>query len=175
MMHSPEHIETAKRAFRELGIKSIPKKPDDIDAPGCRPRPGVVYWLARKDFADRGYPTRTVRLWSASPGNAEPTPEQWENIGKQCQRLQREMIAWGRTSRLNSEPTGTLPKVEIATLPPLTLNEWRSRDLPEPDFIMGHWLTTTSRALLTAATGLGKTNFGLALGMRASAGEDFLH
>jgi hypothetical protein len=67
------------------------------------------------------------------------------------------------------------PKVEIAVLPPLTLNEWRDRDLPEPDLIMGHWLTTTSRGLLTAATGLGKTNFGLALGMRVAAGEDFLH
>jgi hypothetical protein len=67
------------------------------------------------------------------------------------------------------------PKVEIATLPPLTLNDWRSRDLPEPDFIMGHWLTTTSRVLLTAATGIGKTNFGLALGMRIAAREDFLH
>jgi hypothetical protein len=68
-----------------------------------------------------------------------------------------------------------MPKIEIATLPPLTLDEWRNRDLPDPDFIMGHWLTTTSRVLLTAATGLGKTNFGLALGMRIAAGEDFLH
>jgi hypothetical protein len=67
------------------------------------------------------------------------------------------------------------PKIEITTLPPLTLNEWRNRDLPEPDFIMGHWLTTTSRVLLSAATGLGKTNFGLALGMRAAAAMDFLH
>jgi hypothetical protein len=77
---------------------------------------------------------------------------------------------------LNGASTaGTPPKIEIATLPPLTLDEWRNRDLPDPDFIMGHWLTTTSRVLLTAATGLGKTNFGLALGMRIAAGEDFLH
>ena len=71
--------------------------------------------------------------------------------------------------------SGVPPKIEIATLPPLTLNDWRNRDLPEPDFIMGNWLTSTSRVLLTAATGLGKTNFGLALGMRISAGVDFLH
>jgi hypothetical protein len=64
---------------------------------------------------------------------------------------------------------------EITSLPPLTLDDWRNRDLPEPDFIMGNWLTTTSRVLLTAATGLGKTNFGLALGMRCAAGQDFLH
>jgi hypothetical protein len=67
------------------------------------------------------------------------------------------------------------PEPEIAALPPLTLDDWRNRDLPDPDFIMGHWLTSTSRVLLTAATGLGKTNFGLALGMRAAAGEDYLH
>jgi hypothetical protein len=77
---------------------------------------------------------------------------------------------------LNGEgTTAAPPKIEIATLPPLTLNDWRDRDLPEPDFIMGHWLTTTSRVLLTAATGLGKTNWGIALGMRSAAGEDFLH
>jgi AAA domain len=76
---------------------------------------------------------------------------------------------------LNGAGTPAAPKIEIATLPPLTLDEWRNRDLPDPDFIMGHWLTSTSRVLLTAATGLGKTNFGLALGMRVAAGEDFLH
>lgn len=67
------------------------------------------------------------------------------------------------------------PKIEIATLPPLTLNDWRDRDLPDPDWIMGHWLSTTSRVLLTAATGLGKTNYGLALAMRCAAARDFLH
>jgi hypothetical protein len=67
------------------------------------------------------------------------------------------------------------PKIEISTLPPLTLSDWRHRDLPPPDFIMGHWLSTTSRGLLTAATGLGKTNFALALGIRCAAGQDFLH
>jgi hypothetical protein len=74
-----------------------------------------------------------------------------------------------------SSPSAARPKIEIATLPPLTLDEWRSRDLPEPDLLMGHWLTTTTRALLTAATGLGKTNYGLALGMRCAACKDFLH
>jgi hypothetical protein len=67
------------------------------------------------------------------------------------------------------------PKIEIATLPPLTLDQWRNRDLPEPDFIMGNWLSTTTRGMVTAATGLGKTNFGLALAMRVAGGIDFLH
>jgi RecA-family ATPase len=40
---------------------------------------------------------------------------------------------------------------------------------------MGEWLTTTSRVVLNAATGLGKTNFGLALAGHAAAGRDFLY
>lgn len=67
---------------------------------------------------------------------------------------------------VNGEPDhapATPSPPEIADLPPLTLVEWRARDLPEPDLIMGHWLSTTTRALMTAATGLGKTNFAVAL------------
>src|SRR5713226_2255338 len=87
---------------RQNGVdKATPTKPADIDAPGCRLRPGAIYWIARQDIADRGYPTKTVRLWAASAGKPEPPSAQWQDIGKQCQRLQREMIAWGRTSKLN--------------------------------------------------------------------------
>jgi len=61
-------------------------------------------------------------------------------------------------------------------LPPLTLAEWFARDLPEPDFILGDWLSTTSRTELCAPSGLGKTNFVIALGMRiAATGQGFLH
>jgi hypothetical protein len=58
---------------------------------------------------------------------------------------------------------------------PLTVDEWLTRDLPAPSFVMGNWLTTTSRTILNAPTGLGKTNFSLALGGAMSAGKDFLH
>jgi hypothetical protein len=77
---------------------------------------------------------------------------------------------------IGKNATGGGPaKVEITTLPPLTLDDWRDRDLPAPDLIMGEWLSSTSRVLLTAATGLGKTNFGLGLGIRCAAGANFLH
>lgn len=59
--------------------------------------------------------------------------------------------------------------------PPLTIEEWLSRDLPKPDYILGQWLATTTRALLTADTGLGKTILGLQIAMNVSAGEIFLH
>jgi hypothetical protein len=57
----------------------------------------------------------------------------------------------------------------------LTLAEWAARDLPPPDYICGNWLTTTSRVLVVAPTGLGKTMFGMGLGMATAAGEGFLH
>jgi hypothetical protein len=74
---------------------------------------------------------------------------------------------------LSTSPLTSLPLALAA--PPLTIAEWLARDLPEPDYIMGSWLTTTSRALLVAATGLGKTNVALALGLHIAAGADFLH
>jgi len=58
---------------------------------------------------------------------------------------------------------------------PLTAGEWLERDLPPPDFILGSWLTTTSRAIMNAPTGLGKTNLALALSAHMAAGKDFLH
>jgi hypothetical protein len=67
------------------------------------------------------------------------------------------------------------PEKAPLMLPPLTIGEWLSRDLPAPDFILGDWLSTTSRALLVAPTGLGKTGFALAKALHAAAGKDFLH
>jgi hypothetical protein len=57
----------------------------------------------------------------------------------------------------------------------LTIDEWRDRDLPTPDYLLGEVLSTTSRAIMAAPTGLGKTNFALAIGMRMAAGASFLH
>jgi hypothetical protein len=58
---------------------------------------------------------------------------------------------------------------------PLTLDEWLKRDLPAPDFLLGAWLSTTSRVIINAPTGLGKTLLAIALGMRLAAGSAFLH
>jgi AAA domain/Transcriptional regulator, AbiEi antitoxin len=99
-MPSAEAIQIAKRAAAEM----LPTKPADLDAPGLRLRSGVIYWMPRADIADRGFPTKTVRLWAASPGT-QPTPEQWQHIGKTCCRLQREMLAWERTKKLNPKPS----------------------------------------------------------------------
>jgi hypothetical protein len=58
---------------------------------------------------------------------------------------------------------------------PLTVDQWLTRDLPPRDYIMGNWLTTTSRAIANAPTGLGKTHFAMALFAHMGAGKDFLH
>ena len=58
---------------------------------------------------------------------------------------------------------------------PLRVEDWLARDLPPSEPIMGAWLTKTSRVLLNAQTGIGKTNWGMALFGHAGAGRDFLH
>jgi hypothetical protein len=68
-------------------------------------------------------------------------------------------------------PAG-VPDIKSAVL---ALADWIARKLPEPVYLLGSWLTTTSRTLLVAETGLGKTNFGIALAMAVAAGAPFLH
>lgn len=57
----------------------------------------------------------------------------------------------------------------------LTVAAWLARDIPEPDFLMGRVFSTTNKAMLVAPTGLGKTNFGIALAASMALGKDFLH
>jgi hypothetical protein len=57
----------------------------------------------------------------------------------------------------------------------LTVDQWRERDLPGPDYLLGEVFSTSNRAIMSATTGLGKTNFALGIGMRMAAGMDFLH
>ena len=47
--------------------------------------------------------------------------------------------------------------------------------IPAPDFLMGEVFHTETRAYLIGPTGLGKTNFGMALAAAMAAGTDFLH
>jgi hypothetical protein len=57
----------------------------------------------------------------------------------------------------------------------VTLSDWLSRDLPAPDFILGNWLTTTSRTLVVAPTGIGKTMLGVGMTLAVASGNGFLH
>jgi hypothetical protein len=53
--------------------------------------------------------------------------------------------------------------------------DWFTRDLHKPDLICGNWLTTTSRTILYAPTGLGKTMWAMGLAAALGAGRPFLH
>lgn len=57
----------------------------------------------------------------------------------------------------------------------LAVAEWLDRDLSSPDFLLGEWLSTTSRVMLVAPTGLGKTNLGMAIAFSVADGSNFLH
>jgi AAA domain len=57
----------------------------------------------------------------------------------------------------------------------LSLQGWITRIVEPPVFLMGALVSTTSRVELVAPTGLGKTNFALALAAAIAAGRDFLH
>lgn len=67
------------------------------------------------------------------------------------------------------------PRLIDLTNVPLLIGEWLERDLPDPDFLVGQVLSTTSRIIINAETGLGKTNFVLAAFAHIGAGRDFLH
>jgi hypothetical protein len=76
------------------------------------------------------------------------------------------------------ERVGDVPEAEHQPAPTkmiLTLDEWLERDLPQPDCLLGSWLTTTSRVILNAPTGIGKTMFSVALAMAIPGALGFLH
>jgi AAA domain len=52
---------------------------------------------------------------------------------------------------------------------------WLDRDIPEPDFMLGELLSTTTRMEIIGPTGLGKTNVMLAMAMKIAVAADFLH
>lgn len=55
-----------------------------------------------------------------------------------------------------------------------TAAAWLDRDIPDPDVLLGPFSTTT-RGLISADSGLGKTNFCMAMAFSMSAGRGFLH
>jgi hypothetical protein len=65
--------------------------------------------------------------------------------------------------------------VDSAPSAALKLSDWLSRNLPEPDFLLGELLSTTSRLLIVGPTGLGKTMFGLAVAFAIAGNKGFLH
>jgi hypothetical protein len=68
---------------------------------------------------------------------------------------------------------------EWSSVPPpaptdCTVAAWLARDIPEPDLLLGPF-STTSRTLMVADTGLGKTNLCLAMAFAMALGQPLLH
>ena len=74
----------------------------------------------------------------------------------------------------SAKPNGEVAPANLED-PPLTLDQWAARELPERDFLLGSIFTTTTRAMLSAKTGLGKTHLGFAFGFSMAAQSSFCH
>ena len=84
---------------------------------------------------------------------------------------EREFEARMRKVKANGAGGPLLPDLDRAVLP---LVDWLGRELAPVDPLLGHWLTTTTRALFAAPTGAGKSMLGIAAGMRMSAAMPFV-
>jgi hypothetical protein len=85
-------------------------------------------------------------------------------------------VATSHQSKLAEIIRSATDRLELFDIGTLAIGAWLKRDIPAPDFLFGEVLSTTSRALLAAPTGLGKTMIGLAIAMAVANGPGrFLH
>lgn len=66
-------------------------------------------------------------------------------------------------------------KVKKSRVTCLTPSQWLDRDIEPPDRLLGDLFSTTSRILLSADTGLGKTMLAMAWAFAIGLGKGFLH
>jgi hypothetical protein len=105
---------------------------------------------------------------AAKPAEPPRGAENWDNRGP-TEGYQNGSGGWHETPDNPDRFAAAISKI------PLSLAEWKAREIPPADFICGDWLTTTSRTLMVAPTGIGKTMFTLAIAFAIASGSDFLH
>ena len=93
-----------------------------------------------------------------------------EGERREAERLEVERLPVSDVDSQYGQPA----KTNYADLP-ITLDDWHARKLPERDFLLGSIFTTTTRAMLSAKTGLGKTHLGFAFGFAMAAQSSFCH
>jgi hypothetical protein len=74
----------------------------------------------------------------------------------------------------------TAAEIEALPVPdftkvPMSLERWAGREIQPKDFLLGEVFSTTTRAMLSADTGLGKTHFAFAMGFAMAEGVNFCH
>jgi hypothetical protein len=99
----------------------------------------------------------------------EKEQQEWEEYCRQEQEweayeTQTKALIAKATERSNRSPNRSF-----------TLAEWLERDMQPPDFLLGNLLSTSSRILLYADTGVGKTMLALAVAMASAHSSGFLH
>lgn len=73
------------------------------------------------------------------------------------------------------DAAGTRTK-QLPTLPvPSTPAEWAAYDAGDAEYLLGKVLSTTSRWLMSAEKGIGKSMLSVAMGMRIARGDGFFH
>jgi hypothetical protein len=104
--------------------------------------------------------------------DATETKDKWSSIGNVNE------IGAGTIFQLAKDfgfEVGEFRTRKETVSPPLSIDEWRKRKIPPHDLLLGALFSTTTRATLVAPTGLGKTNFALAMGAGMATGRGFLH
>jgi hypothetical protein len=140
--------------LRTLGVRRVVLH-EDNDAAGRKRTQQLAPALA-------GFATVRVARYADAPEGEDVT--YWvENLGHSKEDLAARIAA--------AEPAGAINFTDT----PLTTQQWLTRDLPEADLLLGHVLSTSTRMLLFADTGLGKTHFTMAVSGHSGVGKDFLH
>jgi hypothetical protein len=83
-------------------------------------------------------------------------------------------IGEGGAPRPNGHNAKTRPDLDYVR-ERVSLDFWCERELPPVDPLLGEFVTTTSRILISGPTGIGKTNVLLAATMPVADGANFLH
>jgi len=73
------------------------------------------------------------------------------------------------------KPNGDTQWIDPVDIALLSGTHWLTCDVPEPEFLLGEVVSTTSRIELVGPTGLGKTNVLMAAMMTVADGRPFLH
>jgi hypothetical protein len=108
----------------------------------------------------------------AATGKVVRLPKPTKPNGNGAQREQEQYFFEGHPNAPREWKSGLKPDFHNAVL---SGAEWLKRGLEPPDLVLGEWLSTTSRVMLFAPTGIGKSMFGIAAGMAGAAGHGFLH
>ncbi|GEM_PF-6057092 len=131
-------------------------------------RDGVMAIHHQTGGSDRGHDIAFD--WSAKSGKHQNW--RFDKLWNSCGRNDGDPVTARLLVKWHSEWLKT--KEYDIDLQKLDFDQWEKRDLPPPDNLLGEVISTTTRALVIAPTGIGKTKFALAASTAIAGGYDFL-